>query len=526
MEVSLKDLLGRGYFPKELPPCFTTRQFAQIVLENPSVQSLPKNKVEFEPIKYGLTLPGPWVRNLMIVHPAAQIWISKAIVDNREEIFSKINIGSLSLSKPTVSKRRALHTERSGAEVAHKRMELQPLGRYYLKCDVAAFYSSIYTHSLAWAMHGKSVAKVERYNKNMAGNLLDFCVQRGTAGQTSGIPVGPDTSLVLAELILAAVDRELVEQVGGLNGFRFMDDYFFVFENRSDAERVLNVLSLCLGEFEIGLNSQKTELDVIPAEIERPWVTELQKAYSNLTSRGGTDCSNYFSTAIDLKRKFPSELVFRYALGQIANGNIDRFRSRDNELLNFIMMAVRSEMGSLRVVFQILVEFFSTTKNSSILLSKLTGRLLLDLEYVSAVLNSHIKWAAAARFDHELIWSLWVLLYFKAAISEDVLRVVVTYPHPLLKILILWGQAESRIVLEGGFESCFVKGDVDKEENWIACYEAKRRDWVDCESDFINDSELFDLLEENEVSFFEPDLSQLVEDDEEDDEEGDRFANY
>jgi hypothetical protein len=64
-----------------------------------------------------------------------------------------------------------------------------------LAADISEFYHSIYTHSISWALHTKLFAKSNQKAK-VVGNLLDKATQNGQHGQTVGIPIGPDTSLV------------------------------------------------------------------------------------------------------------------------------------------------------------------------------------------------------------------------------------------------------------------------------------------------------------------------------------------
>jgi hypothetical protein len=75
-----------------------------------------------------------------------------------------------------------------------------------LQTDINLFYPSVYAHTMPWAIHGKATAKVNRANK-LLGNLLDSLVRCGQDQQTIGIPIGPDTSLLLAEILLNRTTR-------------------------------------------------------------------------------------------------------------------------------------------------------------------------------------------------------------------------------------------------------------------------------------------------------------------------------
>lgn len=105
-------------------------------------------------------------------------------------------------------------------------------------------------------MHGKNLAKANRRLDSL-GNKLDYLVRQGQDGQTVGIPIGPDTSLVIAELLMHSVDKEVAKKFPHIKGHRFIDDYELSFANRDEAERAYHILDANLAEFELALNTKK-----------------------------------------------------------------------------------------------------------------------------------------------------------------------------------------------------------------------------------------------------------------------------
>src|ERR1022692_4555816 len=116
-----------------------------------------------------------------------------------------------------------------------------------LPADFSRFYNSIYTHSIPWAIHGKVNARADR-EYALYGNRLDLRVRDTQDQQTGGIPVGPDTSFLLAEVIASAIDTELVQSVGELKGTRYIDDYHLYFGSAADAESALAELHRIAGQ--------------------------------------------------------------------------------------------------------------------------------------------------------------------------------------------------------------------------------------------------------------------------------------
>ena len=86
----------------------------------------------------------------------------------------------------------------------------------------------------------------------------------GQDQQTVGIPIGPDTSLLMAELIMQRCDETLLLNLPNLKGHRFIDDYELSFQTRTEAEEAFHLLDACLADFELALNPKKTRVLELP----------------------------------------------------------------------------------------------------------------------------------------------------------------------------------------------------------------------------------------------------------------------
>src|SRR5699024_2116471 len=140
--------------------------------------------------------------------------------------------------------------------------------KYLVNADISTFFPSIYTHSLAWALVGKEVAKRNKNNKNEWYNKLDFYVRNTTNGETHGIIIGPHSSNVLSEIILTSIDFEL--QKNGWKYIRNIDDYTCYVRSYEDAQRFLIELSEQLRKYNLVLNHKKTKVAPLPiASTER-----------------------------------------------------------------------------------------------------------------------------------------------------------------------------------------------------------------------------------------------------------------
>jgi len=74
------------------------------------------------------------------------------------------------------------------------------------------FYPSIYTYPIPWALSGKDKCKAQMNTKALKSSYvtqLDVFVRNMHDRQATGIPTGPETSRILAEVISVAIDIEL-----------------------------------------------------------------------------------------------------------------------------------------------------------------------------------------------------------------------------------------------------------------------------------------------------------------------------
>lgn len=123
--------------------------------------------------------------------------------------------------------------------------------------DVADCYSSIYTHSIAWAIDGKKLAKTANYRndkdvignqKYYLGNKVDKCIQQMQNRQTNGIPQGSVLMDFIAEILFSYLDLILTSSLKQKNIFeyqilRYRDDYRIFVKNKSDGENIIGILS-------------------------------------------------------------------------------------------------------------------------------------------------------------------------------------------------------------------------------------------------------------------------------------------
>jgi hypothetical protein len=157
--------------------------------------------------------------------------------------------------------------------------------KYLVKADIKNFYPSIYTHSIAWAIHGKKFIRkpVNLHNFSHVGNRLDRLFQRANDNCTNGVPIGPVVSDIVAEIVASAVDRAFTKlvQASGLEceAVRFKDDYRILVNTETDGQRVIKFLQRALKDYNLEISETKTSMSRLPDGLFREWVSQYHVAY-------------------------------------------------------------------------------------------------------------------------------------------------------------------------------------------------------------------------------------------------------
>jgi hypothetical protein len=265
----LAALIRSGYLPLEVPPAVTTRNFSIFCkAEFPYLRQQKNALIRLSTKFDAFTAPRPTQgrRTLALVHPLAQLGMSLSISDHRNKIKKIISQRGNSLYRldelPEQGKAFAGLDFRKWDTLT---AQLYSDSRYVLRADISRFFYTAYTHSIPWAVIGKEKTKDWLANKRQRlnshwSNELDTALQSCQSRETFGIPVGPDTSRVVAEVLLAGVetDPRFKSAIQGRPACRLLDDYVIGFDDELSANRALAALRSALWNFNLQLNDEKT----------------------------------------------------------------------------------------------------------------------------------------------------------------------------------------------------------------------------------------------------------------------------
>jgi hypothetical protein len=287
---NLRRLLKSHYLSDEFPGVLTTANFADFCAKN--LAKLPTNDKLLSRITQYAPYSAPRLmearRPLALPHPASQLALSRIIAENRADIADVINRSKLTLynTRPDAGRDRFFVGVDFNARDVRK---AEILARYpvVLMTDIANFFHTIYSHSLPWAVLGKQHVKdvleppIEKADKVALNqhwsSQIDKALQRGNSRETFGIPVGPDTSRMIAEILLSGIhsNQSLETILQDRAGYRLVDDFFIGFDDEVEAHRCRDILRRALWDYNLHFNETKTGLKRSSAFFDDSWKYEI-----------------------------------------------------------------------------------------------------------------------------------------------------------------------------------------------------------------------------------------------------------
>ncbi len=517
--MELEDLVGKGYFPhEELPPSFNTEKLG---LESIDIYNYFENyknhqsnkqrkkieRKETQCIQFTVPKVGLKRRIFGIPNPMHQIELSQIITSNWievEAIYSKSNISaSIPIDDPKGKK--AVITKYSFDLFKEKCIEASFNKKFELKTDIAKYFPSIYTHSISWAMHTKAKAKRNRTNKTLIGNLIDKAVRSGQSGQTNGIPIGPDTSRIIAEILGCTFDKRLQDEFPAIVGYRFVDDCTFYFSSYSDAELVFKCFETMLTNYGLNVNEEKTIINKLPYSFESEWSILLSnyrirykwtmKRKSNKKRREiwikaqKKDIKNFISLSFKLANENPKDSVIKYAIRKIGYTKI--FKENWSLFEGLIYKMGISEPVILPDILKILLYYRKHVDKSRL------------KEFLMTILEEHHY----KGHNFEISWGLWVAKTFSIEIRDDLAQKIIK-SQDVISIIIALDMMEEGLISKS-IDLTELESELTEEglfdEQWLLVYESIKKGWLKpSDPDILKNSLFFSELYRRDIEFYDP----------------------
>ncbi|SNZ01718.1 RNA-directed DNA polymerase [Flagellimonas pacifica] len=538
--MNLKKVLEKGYLPKELPPPFNSQSFANKnryisakwgkIIASEKLQklgesrSMAKKRFQDEYGKYNSSQLAIFSlakgiysrRKLGIPNPKQFSDLSKAVIDNWSLLRSTYKLSVYSESTPVEARaRRAVRTKStSWNNFKFQLIEKSFDKKIQLTLDISQFYPTIYTHSIPWAILGKEKAKrlfkiaisdqtrwqnLLRTNRDAkiykSADLIDTLVRNCNDRQSVGLCIGPDTSLILAEVIGNRIDEEIEKRLNSIphTGTRYYDDYYFYLNSRNEAENALKIIQHVLYEFQLETNENKVGINKLPFKYIEDWSEQFDRFNFDVVDK--YELRNFFSILHNAISNYPknSSWIIGYALKQFQLGDTVIEKENWDFFLSFILQTLLIDSSTIDVIFEIIFIYKIYLDNKS-------------KQKIKHVLISIIKEHLILNHSFEVSWSLWMLITFRINCPKKLVEAILESKDSISKLLCLHLIEET--LYDGRKPNVKklkeeIKNSSSFGENWLLIYETIAKKWIEYDDvDDVLDNDYFGLMLNYDVSFY------------------------
>ena len=493
-----KELLKYGYIPKELPPPFESISFADkietIKSEWKSIfDTLAKaNKQKYSDSKwvhFSIPKVGLSRRTIHIPNPIHHAPLTETISTRWAEIqniYSKSRISS-SIPIRDLNQNRAVIPRDEFKKFKSRRLIDSFDNLYEVKTDISRFYGTIYTHSIPWLVHTKSVAKANRTDYNLIGNALDRDLRSCNSGQTVGIPVGPDTSLVVAEIITCMMDVQIQNKLPSVKTFRFIDDYFLYCDSYAEAEKAFKFIQSLFTDFQLDINEEKTKISKSPFSFDTKWSIELGAfTFRKTPTSQLTDIERFVSLSLLHSNDNPKDSVLLFSVQVLKY--LELFDENWSTYESLILKIGIVEPRTLPVVTEILVSNINR----------------VDKIKVKTIAEKLINLHLPKGHNFEVSWALWICVEFQIKLRNKMAEQIFA-SNDILSILIAL-DLKSRSLINSSVSTNHLLTELTNsslmDENWLFTYESIKKGWLSPMVNPIDSNEYFNILLSNNIYFY------------------------
>lgn len=497
-------LCTRGYFPEGLPNTFTSQSFGDWV--NQQKKDYVELKKRFRCLRYSASKRNGQRRTFLAPNPHSQFNMQVFFEKNSDLILKLVELSEQSLSQPEASEGRCVKITPHSV-LAQERFKKLSAYRFIAYIDISRFYHSIYTHSLPWAAHGKESAKKDTApdSKQIVFNRADQLLRNAQDGQTLGIPVGPDSSRVLAEILNASIDQKFALEHPNAEFIRHVDDVWIGANTYDDAKLYLQGYRNELLEFELDINESKTKIRQNHIGITDAWPHEIDAQLIRARSEEQPEAQKrsllyVFQVCFDKADHNQDDAIVRYLIRRLDESSL--FASEDNwEILeSFLLQCALHFPHTIDYVARI-ISWRSITKQS------------LRTEAWHAVVRRLLVDHSRIKNDSEVAWALWLCLHANFSIDVKHAQEIIKLRNDFCGVLLFL--LDQKKLIEGGIDKKAVIQNFDLADatgqNWLLAHEVRVNGWIpDQMLTLSTDTSFLESLRNSSVSFIDPELKPPV----------------
>jgi len=423
--------------------------------------------------------------------------IGKEISDNWGGIRKHLKKSAISEFKPIfdLKGRRALFGV-DFDKVEEKINDILARYRNCVKTDISRFYGTIYTHSIPWALYGKSYCKKNHSQpkfKQSLGDRLDKFVRNSQSQQSIGIPVGPDFSRIIAEIIAVELDAGLNKLLNATSrrAVRYVDDIAVGYTQEENDDVIVSQIAKVLGEFELEVNLDKTHVLGVGRPLTPEWRHTIRRfRLSSDVRRQRADLEAYFKEALYLSELSPKDNVLDYALKRSTSLQIDPSNWAYYE--NFLLRISRMNSTTVPVVCQILID--RNSKGLPVDIGKVKS-------YIIDIIRQHLPMGHVG----EISWCLFLLKGLNIAVKSKELREIYALDSSVCALIVL--DLFTRGLISGAPKldqwKLWTNSEGLKSTMWLLAYESILKGWLPKSKPcYIESDPFFKFLLQKKISFY------------------------
>jgi hypothetical protein len=326
----------------------------------------------------------------------------------------------------------------------------------------------------------------------LVGNLIDRLSRNLQDRQTIGLPVGPDTSRLIAELVGAAIDVEIQKKLNSVEGrgIRFVDDFTLGCSDRAEAEKAIAVIRKAANLFELDLNSEKTSINGVRAAPPGGWKVFIRSIVPKPPFTPASMEIFVFRVA-ELARQLPDVNVEKFA---IQNARRTFVECESWKIAENYLISVYKENST---VIDIMVEIFILRHQSK-------GD--VSLKSVASFIETRLPLLCDQRRIGEASWLLFMAIALDLRIKARSVEGFFGEDDSLSAVLI--GDASAKAIIEGkmdfsGWNKHLTTESLDG-EMWLYAYEttSKSLNGSAAGDRFIKTHRYFSALSDKKIEFY------------------------
>ncbi|UWQ93330.1 RNA-directed DNA polymerase [Rhodobacteraceae bacterium M382] len=437
-------------------------------------------------------------RNLHITHPVPQALLVSEISENWKAIQKWLSRQTFSIDEILISEDydRAIKDINFRAH-REKSFYLEAISDWLVKTDITRFYPTIYTHSIPWAAYGKERVKSDMdYYKGSFADRIDVLVRACNRNQTIGIPIGPETSRIIAEVISSRIDMDFHAhelELSDLSVDRLQDDWNVGTKTLEQAEDVITCISSIYRAYGLEINGSKTSIEHIVASKRKNWLSEIGSFLSHHNgSLRGARLREFITMSLRLQSEHQSDPVVSYALSVIERAGMTNPDIREIE--SFLLQAAVIAPGSMDKICRIILNIQHATGAIS---AKRIGRRFAFLAERNLEKGHHF----------EVIWLLYTLRGLKRPFEARKLCSLSENASSSAIALLLLDMKQMGMGIgtlpQAEWENQISSSSVLQDWSWLLAYEGFRKGWLHDTKGILKEP-FFAAMDERDIVFYDP----------------------